>query len=386
LSLQNEAAEAERLQAYKLLSMVSQQAHSSNDYRMESFALIQIAQLYQDEQRHREAAALLRQASQVALMTGSESLVRRWKIEQTLAEQKAGLTISKTEFHLLCDDLLQNQAGITPGDFHALVRPLFVAYLDQLYEQQVAKQVSQAGEAYYTIDSLRFIEFMSTTKLVARSHIVTGPPMQPGADYYGVTASDAIYIVVDSESGNGIFRKLAVSEKDMGQRVSTLHSRISEGKDIRTIGKQIHDDLIRPVQKILKSARTIRFSLDGMLRNLPMAALYGDTAYLIEQKEIGYFFSRQLRYYEIDKNNHAVSSDSGQLAFMPPGSRGLSALLLERQQLVTHFWPVKASEEFGPFQAASTTSLLHKVQQWQRELIDQGVSPKIWLAPMVVSI
>lgn len=85
-------------------------------------------------------------------------------------------------------------------------------------------------------------------------------------------------------------------ESVVNQLLDSLRSTNTGGQSILLKSQQIYDWLIQPVETDLATsgAKTLVFVLDGVLRNIPMAALYDGNQYLIQKYSIALTPSLQL--------------------------------------------------------------------------------------------
>ncbi len=86
--------------------------------------------------------------------------------------------------------------------------------------------------------------------------------------------------------------EFAISGADLARKVLTLREALQNpSSDPRPIARELYDVLVRPIAKDLEQAgaRTLMWSLDGVLRYVPMAALHDGTMYLIERYPMSVF-------------------------------------------------------------------------------------------------
>jgi CHAT domain-containing protein/Tfp pilus assembly protein PilF len=107
------------------------------------------------------------------------------------------------------------------------------------------------------------------------------------AIYTTVTGGRYSAIVI---TGSAIVaRKSAISEKDLNQKVAAFQQVLRDpSRDPRPLAQELYRTLVGPVESDLVQARahTLVWSLDGVLRYIPMAALYDGKRYLIDSYDI----------------------------------------------------------------------------------------------------
>jgi CHAT domain-containing protein/tetratricopeptide (TPR) repeat protein len=85
-----------------------------------------------------------------------------------------------------------------------------------------------------------------------------------------------------------VAREMPVSKSELHRKVFAFQSALSgheSDEDIRTKGQELYKILVAPIEEDLKGAqaKTIVWSLDDVLRYVPMAALYDGKQYLVER-------------------------------------------------------------------------------------------------------
>ncbi|MGB3766621.1 MAG: CHAT domain-containing protein [Phormidesmis sp.] len=78
--------------------------------------------------------------------------------------------------------------------------------------------------------------------------------------------------------------KAEAIESTLQELLTTIHP-VSDNRERLALSKQVYDWLVRPAEDgaLMANTETIVFVLDGLLRNIPMAALYDGDQYLIEK-------------------------------------------------------------------------------------------------------
>ena len=88
------------------------------------------------------------------------------------------------------------------------------------------------------------------------------------------------------------FRNSPVSREIFDTTISEFHAALTNPSvDPRPAGKKLYDAIIAPIEKDLDAAgaKTLMFSLDGVLRYVPMAALYDGKQWLAEKYDVVMF-------------------------------------------------------------------------------------------------
>jgi CHAT domain-containing protein/Tfp pilus assembly protein PilF len=101
---------------------------------------------------------------------------------------------------------------------------------------------------------------------------------------YTLVTSDRYSVLVITGT-TIVAREYAISEADLNQKVAAFREVLRDPRtDPRPLAEQLYNILISPVKADLEQAQvhTIIWSLDGVLRYIPMAALYDGQHYLVE--------------------------------------------------------------------------------------------------------
>ena len=129
------------------------------------------------------------------------------------------------------------------------------------------------------------------------NQVIAGMP-RTVALYTAVT-KDRYSVIVISGVGPAIGRKYDISEKDLNQKVAAFQRalRTSVG-DPRPQAQELYKILIGPIQADLDQAgaQTLVWSLDGVLRYIPMAALYDGKHYVVEKYNVVAFTPASIPY------------------------------------------------------------------------------------------
>lgn len=116
---------------------------------------------------------------------------------------------------------------------------------------------------------------------------------------YTVVAEDRYSVVVIAGNAPMAGRKYDITAKDLNQKVAAFQQVLRDpSKDPRPIAQELYTILIGPVKADLDQAhaQTLIWSLDGVLRYIPMAALYDGKQYLVESYNIVSFTPASISY------------------------------------------------------------------------------------------
>lgn len=101
---------------------------------------------------------------------------------------------------------------------------------------------------------------------------------------YTMVTSDHYRVIVITATAT-VAREFAVSERELNKKVAEFEQALrSPARDAKPLAQELYRILIGPVKADLDQAQasTLVWSLDGVLRYVPMAALYDGKRYLVE--------------------------------------------------------------------------------------------------------
>jgi CHAT domain-containing protein/tetratricopeptide (TPR) repeat protein len=103
---------------------------------------------------------------------------------------------------------------------------------------------------------------------------------------YTMVTSDHYRVIVITSSVVPVAREYAISEADLNRKVAAFDQALHDpASDPRPLAQDLYNILVGPVKADLDQAHaeTLVWSLDGVLRYLPLAALYDGKNYLVEK-------------------------------------------------------------------------------------------------------
>jgi CHAT domain-containing protein/Tfp pilus assembly protein PilF len=103
---------------------------------------------------------------------------------------------------------------------------------------------------------------------------------------YTMVTSDHYRVIVITSSVVPVAREYAISEADLNRKVAAFDQALHDPtSDPRPLAQDLYNILVGPVKADLDQAhaQTLVWSLDGVLRYLPLAALYDGKNYLVEK-------------------------------------------------------------------------------------------------------
>lgn len=297
----------------QLLAKAVQQARMLKDSRAESYALGELAHLYEYTQNFPEAQKLTQDALSLAQAINASDITYRWqwqlgRIHKQQGQLKGGLTqphtvqalAAYTEAVNALQFLRSDLVAINPDvqfSFRESVEPIYrelvELLLQSLPEQDLVSKQENLKQARQVIESLQLAEL---DNFFREACLDTKPEQIDRVDptaavIYPIILPDrfAVILSLPGQPLSYYQTQLRQSEVEgiLEQFLQSLNRSVSNKQRLR-FSQQVYDWLIRPAETQLAESgvKTLVFVLDGSLRNLPMAALHNGQQYLVEKYSI----------------------------------------------------------------------------------------------------
>src|SRR5919199_1034899 len=297
----------------QLLAKAVQQARMLKDSRAESYALGELAHLYEHTQNFPDAQRLTQDALSLAQAINASDIAYRWqwqlgRIHKHQGALKGELTqphqvqaiAAYTEAVNTLQSLRSDLVAVNPDvqfSFRESVEPIYRELVELLLQSLpdsggVSSQ-ENLKQARKLIESLQLAELDNSF----REACLTAKPEQidqvdpQAAVIYPIILPDylAVILSLPGQPLRSYQTQLPQSEVEntLEQLLQSLNRAFSNKKRLR-LSQQVYDWLIRPAEAQLAESqvKTLVFVLDGSLRNLPMAALHDGQQYLVEKYSI----------------------------------------------------------------------------------------------------
>jgi CHAT domain-containing protein len=296
----------------QILATAVQQARNLGDRRAESYSLGSLGGLYEYTKQWSEAEKLTSQALVLSQVSNAPEISYLWQwqlgrifqglgnIEQAIAADNEAIKTSS----YIRQDLVAGNNNLQ-FSFQESVEPIYRELVGLLLQPQTAQNgkdgrdgqdVSQTNlkKAQDLIESLKVAELDN----YFREDCLTGKVTKveqldaTAAVIYPIMLSDRLEIVLSLVNQPLQHFAVDIPKVKLEELLNKLrHSLVlvTSGKKQRiAISQQVYDLLIRPTETELAShgIKTLVFVLDGLMKNVPMAALYDGEKYLIEKYAI----------------------------------------------------------------------------------------------------
>lgn len=291
----------------RLLKIAVEQAKELKDARSESYALGNLAQVYEYTkqwgiaQKYTESALVLAQAIDASDITYQWE----WQLGRILLAQgdsqgaTAAYTLAIKSLKSLRSDLIALNPD-TQFDFRDEVEPVYRRLVTLLLEpSDVAsrKEISQKNLnlARDVIEALQLAEidnfFRDACSIAQQKRIdqIVDDAKLTTAVIYPIILPDRIETIVKLPRVKELRHySTKKPQNEVEDTLKQLHQKLQQiytFRDREEISQEVYNWLIEPIEKDLQQnkIKSLVFVLDGWLRNIPMGALYDGKQYLIEK-------------------------------------------------------------------------------------------------------
>lgn len=292
----------------QILAVAVQQAQDLGNPRTQAFALGTLGNVYEQTQQWAEAEKLTTQAVQLAqqINAGDISYLWQWqlgrvmkaqgKIDSAIAAYKEAVGTIKA--------LRADLASANPNvqfSFRDAVEPIHRELVALLVQSTQKDNLKTARDV---IEGLQLVELDN----FFREACLTGNPEQidqvdrRAAVIYPIILEDQLATIVSlpksekdstnpKDNRNYRYYKTGISSQEIEELASSLQNNLNQDTALDfTLPKlqKVYDLVLRPEAADLTASKveTLVFVLDGVLRNIPMAALHDGKQYLVEKYSI----------------------------------------------------------------------------------------------------
>jgi CHAT domain-containing protein len=324
-------------QTKPLLEKALMIAQRIGDRRSQSFALGELGHLYECQQNYASALAFTQQARQMAEQHPDSLYLWEWQAGRIFKAQAQpnAVTIPIYEQAIATLETIRNDILTTKRDLQFDLRDTIKPLYQDLIAMRLAEgkpgklllpDSSEQGNlnaTVKTLDSLRLAELQNyfgndcAVNSLIEETAASQKAEQSVAVFNSVILADRTAIVVKFPNGqqqlewirdpDGTFVDQATLKETVNQYRKKLASRIdvTVGYDTQ-LSQQLYSWMIAPFADTLQATqpKTLVFVQDGILRSVPMAALYDGNQFLIEQYAIANTPSLRLTNFQPFQRNN----------------------------------------------------------------------------------
>ncbi|HIK30288.1 MAG TPA: CHAT domain-containing protein [Oscillatoriales cyanobacterium M59_W2019_021] len=281
-------------------------ARQLTDVRAESYAMGQLARVYEGQQRPEDAQTLTQKAFLLAQRANSPELTYRWQWQIGRLWKEAGQrdrAIEAYEGAIAILRSLKAELNQVNNDFQLSfnnsVEPMYRQFVEVLSQADATpEQIQRARETLETLQVAELDNFFRDENLTGRSTNIDA--IDPhAAVFYPIVLEDRIEVVLSLPDRPtrryATFLPQTEIEATLANLYQSFHLAYSSQKRL-ALSQTVYDWLIRPAEADLAAAdiQTLVFVPDSFLRNIPLSALYDGEQYLVQKYAIALSPSLQL--------------------------------------------------------------------------------------------
>ena len=243
--------------------------------------------------------------------------------ESELAQLAYGEAISSLE--LIKEDLLIEIRN-KQINFAEEVEPIYRQYLKLLLSEAESERAWIVGEL---LAKSELETYFGNNCFVLDEKVRSKPDNV--AVIRSIIFEETTYLMVKSGEEITVF-PIKIAAKDLESLISQWRYQLELPIDntYRIIGEQLYELLIKPIEPNLVRVERLIFINDGLLRTVPMAALYDGQKHLIEQYPISYAISSEIEINKVRSRDKllalGLSEFRNNLPALPQVKRELLAI------------------------------------------------------------
>ncbi|NJP21687.1 MAG: CHAT domain-containing protein [Hydrococcus sp. CRU_1_1] len=271
--------------------------------RTQSFALEQLGQVYESSGRYRQALDATESGLWIAGQIGAnDSLYRlqwlRARIRAQTGQKEKAIAAYRSAISTL-QKLRSEVASASPDvqlDAKTEVEPVYRELLSLLLADASSPKI-----LHDSIDIVRQLQFSQLQSFFgdaclelrqALTNSQSSSPKTNAAIVHTILLNDSSYVILELPDGTIRAYEIATSTEQLRQMIQRWRSQLEDTKRVplgyRELSEKLYNLLIRPIESDLVKDRVgeLVFVNDGLLRNVPPAALHDGKQFLIEKYPI----------------------------------------------------------------------------------------------------
>ncbi|MGK7887791.1 MAG: CHAT domain-containing protein [Leptolyngbyaceae cyanobacterium] len=279
---------------HQLLSQAIKAAQANQDERSHAHALRQLGQLYAVNHQWSQALALTEKSLEIARSLQAKDVVYQaaWQLGQLEKQQEhqdqaiAAYTEAVEALQALRGDL----AAVNPEfqfSYREQVEPVYRELVSLLITHPNAASLTQAREVLEALQVAELDNFFREACLDIQADQID--QVDPNATVlYSMILPDRLAVIYSQKNQPLQVYETPVDattvEQTLRDFLASIHPSSDRQASLKTAAT-IYDWLIRPLENAgaIAPDQTLVFVSDGLLRNIPLAALYDGEQYLIEK-------------------------------------------------------------------------------------------------------
>lgn len=294
--------------SFELLNKAVKVAQHIQDREAESFALGRLGHIYECRVDYQQALNLTQQA-QLATVAKENLYLWEWQAGRIFkAQGKVPEAINEYKKSVKTLRNIRSDMAIAGRDFQLDFRDTVEPVYRQLIELLLERTSNQAGKSDFqdnlqltlkTVDELRLAELQNYFGNDCTLQHIEKPVAlvnQSTAVFTSVILKERIAIILSLPNGENRFTSkiywVPFKSKEAIDIVNDIRRKLEDRSDLENTfiprAQQVYDWLIRPFVSDLdrEKIETLVFVQDGILRSIPMAALYDGKQFLVQKYAI----------------------------------------------------------------------------------------------------
>ncbi|NER50042.1 MAG: CHAT domain-containing protein [Symploca sp. SIO1A3] len=288
-------------QSFQILEQALAISKKLGDARAESFVLGTLGKLHQARNEYAQGMEWTREAQFKAQQINAPDSLYRWQWQAGQILKATGNSSKAIAAYQQAIATLQTIRGDIVNaskdlqfDFRDQVEPVYRELMTLLLESPTkVVSSSQAKEVVDTLELLKLAELQNffgdecVEVAVSQGGAEQGLRETNTVVIYSVVLDNFTEMILRSPDGSMSSYRVPISKQELEQEVTELRSLLERRQTYEYLPKteEVYDLLIRPLEAKLAASKpsTVVFINDGVLRKIPMAALYDGEQFLIEK-------------------------------------------------------------------------------------------------------
>ncbi|MDJ0734172.1 MAG: CHAT domain-containing protein [Nostocaceae cyanobacterium] len=278
----------------QMLGKTVKEAGKIEDKHTQAYALKQWGEFYRATGQVSQAQKLTQQSLNIARQLQADDIIAQsawqlgglYKQQNQTQEAIATYTEAVNALQAIRTDLVAVNPDVQ-FSFRESVEPVYRELVGLLLEGEPNQ--GNLVKARDLIEALQVAELDNFLREVCLDKAQQIDQIDPTATViYPIILPDRLAVIYSSAGQPLSYHVINKTQVEVEQTLKQLLGALNPVSDIRErnrLSQQIYDWLIRPgeTQSVFKQTKTLVFVLDGILRNIPMSALYDGQQYLIEK-------------------------------------------------------------------------------------------------------
>ena len=282
-------------QLARLLAGAVQSSKTLKDPQAEAYALLEWGNLYLQSQQWADATQLTQQSLAIARQIQADDIASQsaWQLGKILKQQ------DKPKEAIAAYDEAINSLKSLRGDLVAInsdIQFSFRESVEPVYREQVALLLNDNPDQAALSKARQLIESLQLAELdnFFREACLDANPQQidqvdtTATVIYPIMLSDRLATIVSTPGQSLHYYVTPISKVEVEETLRSLLASLhpaANSKERSRLSQQVYSWLVRSAEadQLLSQTKTLVFVPDGLLRSVPMAALYDGEHYLVEK-------------------------------------------------------------------------------------------------------